>query len=50
MFAAVLSVIVVAWIEKGSLSEIWQIADSHGRIEFNKYVNHSEILALVTLN
>ncbi|XP_034235192.1 putative sodium-dependent multivitamin transporter isoform X2 [Thrips palmi] len=37
MYAAVMSVIVVAWIEKGSLSEIWRIAESHGRIEFNNF-------------
>lgn len=38
MYAAVFSVILVAWIDKGSLVEIWRIAESHGRVEFNKYV------------
>lgn len=37
MYGAVLSVIVVAWIDKGSLSEIWRIADSHGRIELTNF-------------
>lgn len=35
MYAAVFSVIFVAWIDKSSLAEIWQIANAHGRIEFN---------------
>ncbi|KAK3909950.1 Putative sodium-dependent multivitamin transporter [Frankliniella fusca] len=35
MYAAVFSVIFVAWLDKGSFTEIWNIADAHGRIEFN---------------
>lgn len=37
MYAAVFSVIAVAWIDKGSLAEIWRIADSHGRIQFDNF-------------
>ncbi len=36
MYAAVSSVIFVAWIDKGSFAEILRIADDHGRIEFDK--------------
>lgn len=36
MFAAIYSVIISAWVDKGSLSEIWRIAEENGRIEFWK--------------
>ncbi|KAE8743130.1 hypothetical protein FOCC_FOCC011294 [Frankliniella occidentalis] len=37
MFAAIYSVIGSAWVEKGSLSEIWRIAEENGRIEFGNF-------------
>ncbi|KAJ1522518.1 hypothetical protein ONE63_001706 [Megalurothrips usitatus] len=37
MFAAIYSIIVSAWIDKGSLGEIWRIAEENGRIEFGEF-------------
>lgn len=34
MFAAIFCVIISAWVEKGSLGEIWRIAGENGRLEF----------------
>lgn len=37
MFASIYCVIISAWVEKGSLSEIWRIAEDNGRIEFGNF-------------
>ncbi|XP_034242040.1 putative sodium-dependent multivitamin transporter [Thrips palmi] len=37
MFASIYCVIVSAWVEKGSLAEIWRIAEENGRIEFDNF-------------
>lgn len=36
MFASIYAVIGVAMYETGGLSNIWKIANEHGRIQFNK--------------
>ncbi|KAG8298488.1 hypothetical protein J6590_013664 [Homalodisca vitripennis] len=44
MFAAVLSVIFAAVLDKGSLQAIWQIAVDGGRINFNKWLREHEAI------
>lgn len=36
MYASIVAVIGVALHDTGSVSEIWKIANTHGRIDFSK--------------